>query len=223
MVFGYRIGGLPLTTVQRLPNYLRVVREMHRAGREVVSSARLGELLRLDPVQVRKDFGLIGIVGRPKIGFRTSELVEAIEGHLNWNRVSAAILVGAGHLGQALLGYRGFANHGLEIRAAFDLDPRSGEVHGIPVHPMHELEARLPELGARMAILTVSPEAAQEAARRLAAAGIEGIWNFTGATLDLPPAVIVQNQDIAVGLAVLSARLSAQGRVVPAPIGEVPV
>lgn len=224
MVLGSRIGGLPLTTVQRLPTYLRLVREMRRHGREVVSSARLGELLKLDPVQVRKDFSSLGLIGRPKIGFRTEELVEAIERHLNWNRVSYAVLAGAGHLGQALLGYQGFAHHGLEIRAAFDIDPRrvGREINGIPIHPMEDLEARLPSLAARMAILTVSPEAAQEVAQRLARAGIEGIWNFTGATLNLPEGVIVQDQDIAIGLAVLSSRLSARGRPAQAPPPEEP-
>jgi redox-sensing transcriptional repressor len=217
MVPGSRIGGLPLTTVQRLPTYLRLVREMLRNGREVVSSARLAEQLRLDPVQVRKDFGLLGIVGRPKIGFRTQELVEVIEHHLNWNHVSYAVLAGAGHLGQALLGYQGFAHHGLELRAAFDIEPRrwGREINGIPIHAMDELETLLPGLEARMAILTVSPEAAQEVADRLVRAGIRGIWNFTGVTLILPEGVIVQNQDIAIGLAVLSARLSAQGRTAP--------
>jgi redox-sensing transcriptional repressor len=214
MVIGYRIGGLPLTTVQRLPTYLRLVREMRHNGREVVSSARLAELLRLEAIQVRKDFGFLQIEGRPKVGYRINDLIEGIERHLNWNRVSDAVLVGAGHMGQALMGYQGFANHGLDIRAAFDVDPRRvGQlVNGIEVHPMGDLEAVLDLLSARMAILTVSPEAAQAVSTRLVAAGIQGIWNFTGATLNLPPGVIVQNQDIAIGLAVLSAKLSAQAR-----------
>jgi redox-sensing transcriptional repressor len=187
---------------------------MRHNGREVVSSARLAELLRLEAIQVRKDFGFLQIEGRPKVGYRINDLIEGIERHLNWNRVSDAVLVGAGHMGQALMGYQGFANHGLDIRAAFDVDPRRvGQlVNGIEVHPMGDLEAVLDLLSARMAILTVSPEAAQAVSTRLVAAGIQGIWNFTGATLNLPPGVIVQNQDIAIGLAVLSAKLSAQAR-----------
>jgi len=214
MAYGYLIGTLPITTVQRLPSYLRVVREMRRQGREVVSSNRLGELLGLEPVQVRKDFGFIGITGMPKSGYQVEELVLAIEHCLCWNQVRDAVLVGVGHLGTALLGYRGFAAHGLAIRAAFDLDPAlAGQtVHGTPVHPMASLEPELGRLGVRMAILTVAPEAAQEVALRLARAGIEGIWNFTGCPLLLPRAVIVQDQDIAIGLAVLSAKLSALAR-----------
>lgn len=214
MAYGYKIGMLPLTTVQRLPSYLRVVREMNRVGRTVVSSNRLGELLGLEAVQVRKDFGFIGITGMPKSGYQVEELVLAIEHCLCWNRVRDAVLVGVGHLGTALLGYQGFAAHGLNICAAFDLDPRVAgrEVNGTPVSPMDQLEPVLHRLDVRMAILTVSPEAAQDVALRLANAGIEGIWNFTGYPLNLPGNVIVQDQDIAIGLAVLSAKLSANSR-----------
>jgi redox-sensing transcriptional repressor len=214
VAYGYKIGMLPLTTVQRLPSYLRVVREMNRVGRTVVSSNRLGELLGLEAVQVRKDFGFIGITGMPKSGYQVEELVLAIEHCLCWNRVRDAVLVGVGHLGTALLGYQGFAAHGLNICAAFDLDPRVAgrEVNGTPVSPMDQLEPVLRRLDVRMAILTVSPEAAQEVALRLANAGIEGIWNFTGYPLNLPGNIIVQDQDIAIGLAVLSAKLSANSR-----------
>jgi redox-sensing transcriptional repressor len=219
------IGSIPITTVQRLPSYLRVAREMRRQGREVVSSNRLGELLGLEAVQVRKDFGFIGITGLPKSGYQVEELVLAMEHCLCWNRVRDAVLVGVGHLGTALLGYRGFSAHGLGICAAFDIDPAlAGKVvGGITVSPMDDLEPALRRLEVPMAILTVAPEAAQEVALRLARAGIEGIWNFTGCPLNLPPQVIVQDQDIAIGLAVLSAKLSARDRQGAAiPRGDVP-
>jgi Putative DNA-binding protein N-terminus len=69
VAYGYKIGTLPITTIQRLPSYLRVVREMQQRGRDVVSSARLAELLKLEAIQVRKDFGYLGITGRPKTGY----------------------------------------------------------------------------------------------------------------------------------------------------------
>jgi redox-sensing transcriptional repressor len=212
MAYGYRIGSIPLTTVQRLPSYLRVARELRRQGREVVSSNHLAERLGLEAIVVRKDFGYVGITGLPKTGYQVDELVLAMEHCLNWNRIREAILVGVGHLGTALLGYEGFASHGLNICAAFDLDPGvvGTVVNGTPVSPMESLEAVLRRHEARMAILTVSPEAAQDVALQLARAGIEGIWNFTGCPLVVPSEVIVQDQDIAIGLAVLSAKLSAR-------------
>jgi redox-sensing transcriptional repressor len=226
MSYGYMIGSLPVSTVQRLPSYLRVVRDMQQQGRGMVSSSRLAGMLGLEAVQVRKDFGFIGITGMPKSGYQVEELVLAMERCLCWNRVRDAVLVGVGHLGTALLGYRGFKAHGLRICAAFDLDPAlAGQVvGGVSVLPMADLEAVLGRLQVPMAILTVAPEAAQEVALRLSGAGIEGIWNFTGRPLDLPPQVIVQDQDIATGLAVLSAKLSARAQAPPGPVREeVPV
>ncbi len=212
MAFGYRIGSLPITTVQRLPRYLRVLREFRQRGREVTSSARLAELLRLEAIQVRKDFGFLDITGKPNCGFQVAELIKVIERCLNWHRVSDAVLVGVGHLGQALLGYQGFAHHGMRICAAFDIDPeRIGAViHGVEVQSMEALESSLSILDAGMAILAVAPEAAQEVVRRLMAAGIVGIWNFTGCTLEHPDHVVIQDEDIAIGLAVLSAKLNAR-------------
>ncbi|MBP1628840.1 MAG: redox-sensing transcriptional repressor Rex [Holophagaceae bacterium] len=211
MAYGYKIGSIPITTVQRLATYLPALREMQRQGRSIVSSANLADMLRLEAIQVRKDFGYLEITGRPKTGFKIVELIEAMERGLSWNRVSDAILVGTGHLGTALLNYRGFGYHGLNINAAFDIAPdRVGTViNGVEVQ---HLDAMGGSLDAAMAILTVSPESAQAVAEKLVQAGITGIWNFTGRTLLLPEQVIIQDQDIAIGLAVLSAKLTARAR-----------
>jgi redox-sensing transcriptional repressor len=211
MSYGYRIGTLPHTTVQRLPSYLRLARELRHQGREVVSSARIAERLNLEAIQVRKDFGFLGITGRPKTGYLVEELIKGMEACLNWNRASDAVLVGVGHLGAALLGYEGFAHHGVHIAAAFDLDPdrMGGSAHGRPVSGMDRLLPWLLESRVRIAILTVSPEAAQEVTDLLCVGGVQGIWNFTGRTLQVPGGVIVQDQDIATGLALLTAKLAA--------------
>jgi len=226
VAYGYRIGSIPITTVQRLPSYLRLLREMRQNGREVVSSNRISDLLKLEAVQVRKDFGFIGITGMPKTGFQVEELILAIEHCLNWNRITDAVLVGVGHLGTALLGYEGFSAHGLNICAAFDINAElvSRTINGMVVRSMDELESAVRKLDVQMAILTVSPRAAQEVTNRLVLSGIQGIWNFTGCTLTVPGQIIVQDQDIAIGLAVLSAKLSARaegdGGDSPDPLGD---
>jgi len=214
MAYDFHVGPIPLTTIQRLPGYIRLARTLRRAGREVVTSHRLGELLGLDETQVRKDFRFLGITGKARSGFPVDALVERIEHYLQWDRVQDAALVGVGHLGKALLGYDGFAAHGINISCAFDRDPALvGSVRsGLRVRSIDDLEPVLRAGSLQLAILAVSPESAQELALRLARAGVLGIWNFTGCTLYLPDPVIVQDQDIAIGLAVLSAKLSARDR-----------
>ncbi len=114
--------------------------------------------------------------------------------------------MGAGSLGRALLGYRGFREQGLAIAVAFDSDPALDglEIHGVRVRPMKDLVRLVRRLSLQLGILTVPEEAAQPCADLLVAAGVRGLWNFSPVQLDVPPGVVVQNMDLAQSLAVLS-------------------
>lgn len=209
----------PLPVVRRLPAYLWLLRKLRAAGRTHVSGTHIAQDLNLEPIQVRKDLAYTGVVGRPRVGFEVAESIARIEAFLNWNNTRDAVVVGTGRLGGALLGYEGFLAYGLSVVAGFDSDPaRVGtEIHGKPVMPLDRLEDLVRRLNIRMAILTVPAEAAQVATDRLVAAGIEAIWNFTPVKLQVPPHVVVQREDLAAGLAVLSVMLAeAHGARAPA-------
>ncbi len=175
-------------------------------GEMDVSSAVVAERLGLDPVLTRKDFAMVGIPGKPRRGYPAKELEAAMTYALGWNNVTDAVLVGAGSLGQALLGYSGFHEHNLSIAVAFDNNPaKVGHVsHAVTIRPMQELTALVRRLQIKLGILTVPQVAAQECADMLIAAGIVGIWNFTPVQLSVPEGIIVQNVDLAQSLAVLS-------------------
>ncbi len=186
--------------------YLREIKEMIARGEMNVSSAIVAEKLGLDPVLTRKDLAMAGVVGKPRCGYPAKQLEAAIIYALGWNNVTDAVLVGAGSLGQALLGYTGFQEHNLSIAIAFDNDSaKVGQVcHGATIHPMQDLISLARRLQIKLGILTVPHVAAQECADKLIAAGIVGIWNFTPVQLTVPEGVIVQNVDLAQSLAVLS-------------------
>jgi redox-sensing transcriptional repressor len=196
-------------SVKRLPAYLQLLRVLQAEGHEVVSGTVLASVHHLEPVIVRKDLAITGIVGRPRIGFRVSDLITAIERFLGWDSLTKAVLVGVGNLGTALLGYRGFANFGLQIVAAFDRDPRKigTWVQGHRVQPVDKLIAYARRGDVVLGVLTVPADAAQEAADLMVRAGIKGIWNFTPVKLQVPDHVVAQKEDLAEGLAVLSHRL----------------
>ena len=61
-----------------------------------------------------------------------------------------------------------------------------------------------------MGIITVPADHAQEVANRLIAGGIKAIWNFAPTYLDVPRNILVQNENMATSLAVLSVHLQAQ-------------
>lgn len=203
-----------LPTIRRLPMYFSLLQKAEHDKQVFVSSSQLAAVLGLEPIQVRKDLEAIGVPGQPRVGFPVAELVQAIERFLGWDNVTDAFVLGAGHLGIALAGYRGFENHGLKIVALFDNDPaRIGRtVHGREVLPMEKLANLVNRLSVHIAILTVPGEAAVEVAQLAIDAGIQAIWNFTPTKLLVPDHVICERVDLAASLAVLSSKLAARVR-----------
>ena len=203
-------GRVPRSTIARLPQYLRFLRDAEAAENHYLSGTRIASALKIEPAQVRKDLAVTGIASRPGVGFRTSELIYAIEQYLGWNNTTDALLVGAGHLGAALAGYAGFQRYGLNIVAVFDIDDRKvgRKLSGKPVYPFDQIAAKAQEMHVHMGIITVPSGAAQEVAGVLVLAGIRAIWNFTSVELDVPANVVVEKTDLAASLAVLSRRLA---------------
>lgn len=202
-----KLASLP--TIKRLPSYLHVIENAQREGRQFISGTVIADELDLEPIQVRKDLAITGIVGKPRIGFPVQELIDAIYSFLHWNRDHKAIIVGAGSLATALLGYAEFPRRGLSIVAAFDvIEEKVGKfINGKPVYHISDLESRVPTLDASIAILTVPSNRAQEVAELVIAGGIRAIWNFTNVKLKVPPDVLVQKEDLSSGYAVLSVKI----------------
>ena len=199
-------AAVPKVVVSRLSLYLREVQRLQAAGHQTISSGQLGALLGFSDAQVRKDLGFFGQFGYPGVGYRCDELIRAMRDILGTNQPWPVVMVGAGHLGQALLGYRGFARQNFSILAAFDADPaKVGQtVQGIPVRHVDDLPQVVRDSGVRLGLVVVPAEQAQGVAERLVAAGVEGIVNFAPVTLSLPPHVQVVAVDLAIELEQLS-------------------
>lgn len=149
--------------------------------------------------------------GRPKIGYLRESLIDDIEQFLGYDNTTDAVLIGAGKLGQALLGYRGFDDYGLNILAAFDAKPsREKTEDGKPIYPMDKLEPFCRANKVLMGIITVPGEYAQQVCDKLIGCGIKAIWNFAPVHLEVPPHILVQYENMATSLAVLSMHLQAQ-------------
>jgi redox-sensing transcriptional repressor len=195
-----------------MPSYLHIIRQIQREGCEFISGTLIAHELNLEPIQVRKDLSITGVTGRPKKGYPVNELVGAVERFLSWSTIRNAVLVGAGNLGTALMGYQEFQLHGLRLIAAFDIDPHKigKRIHGVPVLAADAMESRVRGFGVKTAILTVPSSQAQGIAATLVSAGIAGIWNFTNVKLRVPDTVSVQNEDLSSGYAMLCVMM--QGR-----------
>ena len=200
----------PVPSIRRLPVYLALLRRLRDSGVEAVSSTRIAQELGLTGIQVRKDLSMTQIVGRPKVGHAIRELIDHIERFLGWDKPRQAFLVGAGHLGTALLGYRGFQQEKLDISAVFDNSPQKigTTVFDKEILPISEFHQLVLLRQVYLAILTVPAAVAQKTTDMMVEAGIVGIWNFAPIQLNVPPEVIVEDVSLSSSLAVLTQRLS---------------
>lgn len=205
---------VPAPVLKRLPRYLNYLRGRKQEGMERISSTVISADLGLNPVQVRKDLAYVTDSGKPRTGFSVDELVRDLSVFLGHGSVKDAVLVGAGHMGTTLLAYGGFAGYGLNILAAFDIREElvGTEICGKPVFPLDRLEEMTGRLCASIGIITVPAEAAQAACDGLVAGGVQAIWNFAPVHLEVPEHIIVQNEDIAASLALLSNRLAERNQ-----------
>jgi redox-sensing transcriptional repressor len=196
-------------SVRRLPAYLDICRAFLEAGQPYISSTFIAKELDIEPVQVRKDLAITGILGRPQKGYAVESLIGAIERFLGWDAARDAVLVGAGNLGSALLGHREFDAHGLHLCAAFDNDRQKigTKVHSITGMDAGLIDQEIPRLGVKLAVLTVPADQAAVTTAALVNAGITGIWNFTGVKLPVPANITVQNEDLASGFAMLCIKM----------------
>ncbi len=199
------------SVLKRLPAYLNYLKGMPESAPPNISATALANALGMGEVQVRKDLAMVSDGGRPKVGYLRASLVDDIEQFLGYDNTTDAVLIGPGKLGRALLAYNGFSDYGLNILAAFDARPKADKTEdGTPIYPISKLASFCRSHKVLMAIITVPAAAAQEVADQLIEGGIKAIWNFAPAHLDVPNGILVQYENMATSLAVLSVHLQAQ-------------
>ncbi len=199
------------SVLKRLPGYLAYLKSLPETASPHISATALAGALGMGEVQVRKDLAMVSDGGRHTIGYLRESLIDDIEQFLGYDNTTDAVLIGAGKLGQALMAYKGFDDYGLNIMAAFDRNPKMEKTEeGKPVYELTKLESFCRTHKVLMGIITVPAEAAQHVADLLIAGGIKAIWNFAPVHLDVPENILVQSENMATSLAVLSVHLQAQ-------------
>ncbi|WRS28199.1 redox-sensing transcriptional repressor Rex [Oscillospiraceae bacterium MB08-C2-2] len=205
-----KLKSVPTQTLQRLPAYLNYLKSLPKDGVANISATTIAEALRLNDVQVRKDLASISDGGRPKVGYVTENLIFDIEQFLGYDDADNAVIVGSGNLGKALLSYKGFSEYGLDIVAAFDIDESvvGCTVNGKRILPAEKLKNLCHRMGIKIGIITVPAYQAQDVCNTLIESGVVAIWNFAPVHLEVPENVLVQNENMACSLAILSMHLT---------------
>lgn len=188
---------VPDIVVGRLPRYLQALEHMYREGIKTTSSHELGEAIGISAAQIRKDLSQFGEFGKQGTGYSVAYLVEQLQSILKLNKVWDMALVGMGDLGNALARYQGFTEHGFRITVAFDNDPEKigKEVAGLVIQDSRQLKSIIPQMGIKIAMLTVPANVAQSVAEELVEAGIRAILNYAPISLNLPPEIHVEHID----------------------------
>ena len=197
---------IPRKTIYRLSVYLRCLARLRENNIQTVSSEALAKVAGVKSAQLRKDLAYFGTFGTRGLGYDVVELFRVIADELGTSRLQPVILVGVGHLGLALISYRGFEREGFEITAGFDIEPSRKRDKAVkqPIYQMDELAGFVRKRGVKMALLTVPAAAAQEVANLLVRCGITGILNFAPIVLSVPEEVMVNNVNLAIELENLS-------------------
>ena len=192
---------ISMAGLNRLPKYLRILKEKKLENIQNISSTLIADELKLNPIQVRKDLALVSkLDGKPGVGFEINQLITDIEKFLGVNNSRNAIILGAGRLGQALLNYNGFGND-VNILMAFD-NERS-KCDNKKIFHIDLLEKKILEKDVHIAIIATPASSAQEMCNRLVNSGIKAIWNFAPINLKVSENIVIKNEELSTSLLVL--------------------
>lgn len=201
---------VPEPTLRRLPWYLSNIKLMKEKGEQYVSSTQISKEINIDASQIAKDLSYVNISGRTRVGYNIDALIEVLESFLGFTNMHKAFLFGVGSLGAALLRDSGLHHFGLEIVAAFDVNPElvRKDLNGIPIFHSDDFETKMKEYDVNIGVLTVPINIAQEITNKMVDGGIKAVWNFTPFRIRVPENIVVQNTSLYAHLAVMFNRLN---------------
>ncbi len=197
--------------VYRVPVYLTVSRRLLKEGARYITAPQISAITGINVETVKKDLSQIcKTPGNPKLGREADVLVAEMQEFGVYTKLTNAVIIGAGHLGRALLNYDGFNEWGLQIIAGIDNNPQliGTTINGKTIYAVGDLEKVVIESYAQIAIITVPKEHAQELVDHAVSVGVKAIWNFAPTHINVPKGVILQNENMASSLSLLNYNLN---------------
>jgi redox-sensing transcriptional repressor len=207
---GKELNNIPDIIISRLPVYYQHLKNLQNSSKKYISSEELAELTGFSSSLIRKDLSCFGTFGRKSYGYDIYCLFQQISIIMGFNYKKKVIIIGAGHLGQALAYNKGYTERGYKLVAIFDKNPKLIDlvINDIEIQSINNLENFMEENKIDVAALTVPGAAAQKITDRLVAAGIKAIWDFTEVPLKAPDDILLEEQLINEGLCKLSVKMN---------------
>ena len=191
------MGTISKATLKRYPVYLKALRKLAEEGKKKIMSSELSDYVDIKSTTIRRDFSLIGQLGKQGYGYDVDELIEIFAKELGEDYDEKMILIGVGRLGTAILNYNNWNHVAGEIVCAFDLQPERRKKEpkvNVPVYHIDQLEEKMPK-GCEIAILCI-PSGAQDIVNELHRLGVKGIVNFTREHFVLPEGMLKTDVDV---------------------------
>lgn len=203
--------GISQAVVSRLPRYFRYLGELKDQGVERISSQDLSRIMHATASQIRQDFNNFGGFGQQGYGYNVGYLYDEIGKILGLDTQHHLIIIGAGHLGQALVNYINFERRGFIFKGAFDNNPDLWglRIRNVEIRPMDEMEDFVNKNDIDIAVLTLPKQYAVPVSQKLVDYGIKGIWNFAHVDLNVPEGIQVENVHLSDSLMKLSYNLES--------------
>ena len=210
---GLHADAVSPAVIKRLPRYFRYLRELLREGKLRISSNELSARMQVTASQIRQDLNCFGGFGQQGYGYNVQYLYTKISELLGVGDGYSAIIVGTGNLGRALVNNTMFEKRGVDVIAAFDVNPDViGEHVGeLTVRDMQSIGEFCRRHAVDIAVLTLPKEATADVVRELASLGVRAFWNFTGTEPEaLCPGCVVENVHLGDSLMTLCYGLHSQ-------------
>lgn len=200
---------VPEVVIKRLPRYYRYLGELLNQDVRRISSGALSEKMKVTASQIRQDFNYFGGFGQQGYGYNVEYLYNEIAELLGLKEGYKAVIIGAGHLGLALVNHASFEKRGFVITALFDNDPdKIGKtVNQKPIYNINDIEKYIRDNGISIAILALPKKEVGTLAENLANYGIKGLWNFSSAEIKTSKPVVIENVHMSDSLMTLSYKI----------------
>lgn len=208
-----------LAVIRRLPRYYRYLSDLLQLDITRISSKELSTRMGITASQIRQDLNCFGGFGQQGYGYNVESLYNEIGNILGLNNKFQMVIIGAGHMGQALANYGNFEKRGYKLIGIFDNDPGlvGKKIKDIEIMHMSSIDEFVKSNKVDIAIITVPSQYTREVADKVAGLGIKGLWNFSPMDLKIPYDVVIENVHLSDSLMVLGYKLNEKMNEKPEP------